>query len=88
MPWQQGVLAYLSSPKKEAALATGSVKWFNDAKGYGFIKMDGSDEEVFVHQREIQMEGFRVLQEGERVSFDVGRGPKGLNAQNVRREDR
>ena len=64
-------------------MATGTVKWFNDAKGFGFIKQD-SGEDVFCHQSAIQSEGFRSLQEGQVVEFDVSRGPKGLQAANVR----
>src|SRR5689334_14800668 len=71
-------------PSKEAKMATGVVKWFNDAKGFGFITQDGGGEDVFVHHTAIQADGFRSLQEGQRVQFDVGRGPKGLQAQNVR----
>ncbi len=65
-------------------MATGTVKWFNDAKGYGFISQEGG-EDVFVHHTAIQMDGFRTLKEGERVEFDVTQGPKGLQAANVRR---
>ncbi|MFN7133395.1 MAG: cold-shock protein [Myxococcales bacterium] len=65
-------------------MATGSVKWFNDAKGFGFISQEGG-EDVFVHHTAITMDGFRTLQEGERVEFDVVRGPKGLQAANVRK---
>jgi CspA family cold shock protein len=65
-------------------MAQGTVKWFNDAKGYGFITQDGG-EDVFVHHTAIQAEGFRSLSEGDRVEFDVARGPKGLQAQNVRK---
>jgi CspA family cold shock protein len=60
------------------------VKWFNDAKGYGFISQEGGDD-VFVHHTAIQMDGFRTLKEGERVEFDVTQGPKGLQAANVRK---
>jgi CspA family cold shock protein len=65
-------------------MAHGTVKWFNDAKGYGFISQEGG-EDVFVHHTAIQMDGFRTLKEGERVEFDVTQGPKGLQAANVRR---
>jgi len=59
------------------------VKWFNDAKGFGFISQEGG-EDVFVHHTAIQMEGFRTLKEGQKVEFDVVQGPKGLQAANVR----
>ena len=65
-------------------MATGTVKWFNDAKGYGFISQEGG-EDVFVHHTAINMDGFRTLKEGERVEFDVTQGPKGLQAANVRK---
>jgi CspA family cold shock protein len=65
-------------------MANGTVKWFNDAKGFGFISQEGG-EDVFVHHTAIQMDGFRTLKEGERVEFDVTQGPKGLQAANVRR---
>jgi CspA family cold shock protein len=61
---------------------TGTVKWFNDAKGFGFITTD-SGEDVFVHFTAIQGNGFRSLQEGAQVEFEVTTGPKGLQAQNV-----
>ena len=65
-------------------MATGTVKWFNDAKGFGFISQEGG-EDVFVHHTAIQMDGFRTLKEWERVEFDVTQGPKGLQAANVRK---
>ncbi len=61
---------------------TGTVKWFNDAKGFGFITTEGG-EDVFVHFSAIQARGFRSLQEGTQVEFDVTEGPKGLQAANV-----
>jgi CspA family cold shock protein len=65
-------------------MAQGLVKWFNDAKGYGFITQeDGQD--VFVHYSAIQASGFRSLAEGDRVEFEVTRGPKGLQASNVKK---
>jgi len=64
----------------------GTVKWFNNDKGYGFIKRD-TGEDVFVHHTAIQSQGYRTLNEGERVEFDVKQGPKGLQAENVRRAD-
>ena len=63
-------------------MASGKVKWFNDAKGYGFIEQDGGDD-VFVHFTAIQGEGFRTLVEGQPVQFDVKSGDKGLQAANV-----
>jgi cold shock protein len=61
----------------------GTVKWFNDAKGYGFISRDSGQGDVFVHFSAIQSGGFRSLQEGQAVQFDVVQGPKGLQAENV-----
>ena len=64
-------------------MAVGTVKWFNDAKGFGFISQEGG-EDVFVHHTAIVADGFRSLQEGQRVEFEVKRGPKGLQAANVK----
>ena len=63
-------------------MAQGKVKWFNDAKGFGFIQQD-SGADVFVHHTAIKADGFKSLQEGARVTFDVVHGPKGLAAENV-----
>jgi len=64
-------------------MATGLVKWFNDAKGYGFIQQEGSDKDVFVHYTAIQGDGFKTLTEGQKVDFDLIDGPKGPQASNV-----
>ncbi len=64
-------------------MATGIVKWFNDAKGFGFITPDGGGEDLFAHFSAIQAQGFKTLKEGQRVSFEVTRGPKGLQASNI-----
>ncbi|OLC05183.1 MAG: cold-shock protein [Gemmatimonadetes bacterium 13_1_40CM_3_69_22] len=63
-------------------MVTGKVKWFNDAKGYGFIEQEGG-EDVFVHFSAIQMDGFKTLAEGQAVQFEVKTGDKGLHAANV-----
>ena len=63
-------------------MAVGQVKWFNDAKGYGFIEQEDGDD-VFVHHSEIQMEGFKTLSEGQQVEFEITQGPKGPQATNV-----
>jgi CspA family cold shock protein len=65
-------------------MAIGTVKWFNDAKGFGFITQEGGGEDVFCHHTSIMMDGFRTLTEGQKVEFEVVPGPKGLQAQNVR----
>jgi CspA family cold shock protein len=65
------------------AMATGTVKWFNDAKGFGFITPDGGGEDLFVHFSSIQGNGFKSLQENQKVTFEVTQGPKGKQASNV-----
>ncbi len=64
-------------------MASGTVKWFNDAKGFGFITPDDGGEDLFAHFSEIQGKGFRSLQEQQRVTFDVKQGPKGKQAANI-----
>ena len=68
---------------RSTTLAAGTVKWFNSEKGYGFISREEGPD-VFVHYSAIQMNGYRTLEEGQRVEFDVGPGKKGEEAQNVR----
>lgn len=67
--------------------STGTVKWFNDQKGFGFITPEDGADDVFVHQSAIQAEGFRSLSEGDRVEFEVVQGQKGPAAENVRKTD-
>lgn len=68
-------------------MAVGTVKWFNDAKGFGFIEPEGGGEDVFAHFSAIQMEGFRTLKQGGKVSFELVQGPKGRLAQNICPQD-
>ena len=67
-------------------MATGSVKWFNDAKGFGFITPDEGGEDLFAHFSSVQTQGFKTLKEGQKVSFDVVQGPKGKQASNIHPE--
>jgi len=68
-------------------MAVGTVKWFNDAKGFGFIEPEGGGADVFAHFSAVQMEGFRTLKQGGTVSYDLVQGPKGDMAQNIRPAD-
>lgn len=65
----------------------GTVKWFNDAKGYGFIRADQVSQDIFVHHTSIEAEGFRTLNQGENVEFDLVEGPKGPKAEHVVRHE-
>ena len=65
-------------------VATGTVKWFNDAKGFGFITPESGGEDLFVHFRETQGTAFKTLKEGQRVQFEIRKGPKGLQAAAIR----
>lgn len=65
-------------------MANGVVKWFNDAKGFGFIQPDGGGADVFAHFSAVQMDGFRTLKQGSRVVYELVEGPKGSLAQNIR----
>ena len=71
--------------EKERVMAKGTVKWFNDAKGYGFIAPDDGGEDVFVHFSAIEGEGFKSIKEGESVEFEITDGPKGKQAVNVKK---
>ena len=68
-------------------MATGTVKWFNDAKGFGFIAPADGGDDLFVHFSEVQADGFKTLQDGQQVFFDVTQGQKGLQAANVKAID-
>jgi CspA family cold shock protein len=69
--------------KREVSMTQGTVKWFNSEKGFGFIAPDGGAKDVFVHQSEIQGDGFRSLEENQRVQFEINQGPKGPQAVGV-----
>jgi cold shock protein len=77
-------LAMPQATGRIATVASGTVKWFNSEKGYGFISQPDGGADVFVHHSAIQMSGYRVLEEGQPVEFDVEEGPKGLMAKDVR----
>ncbi|MCF6354766.1 MAG: cold-shock protein [Candidatus Polarisedimenticolaceae bacterium] len=64
--------------------STGVVKWFNNAKGYGFVTPDQGENDVFVHFSSITMEGYKTLKEGQKVQFEITEGPKGLHASDIK----
>ena len=68
-------------------MTTGTVKWFNDSKGFGFIAPEGGGEDLFAHFSAIQGQGFKTLTEVQRVAFDITQGPKGKQASNIRAAD-
>jgi CspA family cold shock protein len=70
--------------QRDISMLSGKVKWFNNAKGYGFIVADGRDEDLFAHYSVIQMDGYKTLKAGQPVNFDIVQGPKGLHAVNIR----
>ncbi|GAB3486362.1 hypothetical protein GCM10027398_47180 [Azotobacter salinestris] len=72
------------SLQRDVGMLSGKVKWFNNAKGYGFIVADGRDEDLFAHYSAIQMDGYKTLKAGQAVTFELLQGPKGLHAINIR----
>lgn len=68
---------------EDLLMATGTVKWFNNAKGYGFLTPESGEQDVFIHFSAINMDGYKTLKEGQTVEYDLETGPKGLHAQNV-----
>lgn len=72
-----------TSAPGETQKLTGTVKWFNDAKGFGFITPDNGGEDLFAHFSSIQMNGFKTLKEGQKVAFEIAQGPKGKQALNI-----
>jgi len=84
-PTIQSRIQNLANLEKEvSSMATGKVKWFNNAKGFGFIREDGRDEDIFAHYSTISMDGYRTLKAGQDVEFDLSEGPKGLHAINIK----
>lgn len=71
--------------QEDRQLATGTVKWFNEQKGYGFISPDDGGDDLFVHHSNIMMEGYRALQDGQKVTYEAGQGRKGPEATKVKR---
>ena len=80
-----GLLKFYSADKEREEMAQGTVKWFNDSKGFGFIEQEDGSADVFVHFSAITGDGFKSLVEGEKVTYNVVKGPKGLQAENVQK---
>ena len=83
-PLTSGNSRFIISYSRISTMATGTVKWFNDTKGYGFISPEDNGDDLFAHFSEIQADGFKTLQDGQKVSFDVTQGKKGLQASNIK----
>ena len=78
-------IAGIKTPvRRNVAMAKGTVKWFNDSKGFGFIEQEGGGEDVFVHYSAIQTDGYKSLKEGQQVEFEISQENKGLRAANVK----
>ncbi len=69
-------------------MAVGKVKWFNNAKGFGFIREDGKEEDIFAHFSTITMDGYKTLKAGQEVEFELTEGPKGLHATNIKLDEK
>jgi CspA family cold shock protein len=78
-----GCIPFFQLLLRNVFMATGTVKWFNDSKGYGFITPDGGGDDLFAHFSAINMQGFKTLKEGQKVSFELTTGPKGKQASNI-----